>query len=784
MAQDELLSSSEGILTGLRILDLTEGMAGPAATRFLAEYGADVIKVVHPGGDPMRAINPAGFASWNRSKRAVTIDISEPDGLTVLEGYLAHADVVVHDLTPERASIKGLDDAALAQRFPHLIAASVTAYPPGHPDAERLGDEILVQARLGAMDEQQAARPGPMFVRMPFASWGAAYLLAGGIVTRLFERASAGAAHPIHTSLFQGALLPASLYWQRAEAPPIWMAQHTLQRDDHPSNLTIFQCADGRWIHALGGFAHSATLATVLHEVGHEELIGQPVTLGNRAEWATVFAQRPVNEWTDALWAEGVICMPVLEIGEIFTLEQARVNDYAVEVDDARYGVTLQGGFPAATSPRPRVKHGAPWATDDYDAEFRTEGPTAPAVASPLGEGSGATRTRPLAGLRVVDFGAYVAGPMGAQCLADFGADVIKVEPPWGERGRTINQFTGCQRGKRSLAIDMHNPAARPVMERLVASADVVIHNVRESTARRLGIDEAAIRAINPDVVFSHSSAYGLVGPWAEFGAFDPAACALSGWEINISGPGNRPSWLRNSSMDCHTGLALFLGTMLALYERSVRAVAGGTATSLMAVAAMSASETLVQEDGTLAPFVPIDPGQTGTSAYCRIYKASDSWIAVSAATAGQRRAFREALGVGDERELGEAMRRLTVAAAESSLTSRGVPVEVVRRNNRDAFFDAELALETGLVVRTHSKPYGWFECPAGYWSDTDRPLRSAGSIPDIGEHSVEILAELAYSKVEVAELLAGGVISDEPKSAPTKLAQNPITKSLAARDS
>jgi crotonobetainyl-CoA:carnitine CoA-transferase CaiB-like acyl-CoA transferase len=203
-----------------------------------------------------------------------------------------------------------------------------------------------------------------------------------------------------------------------------------------------------------------------------------------------------------------------------------------------------------------------------------------------------------------------------------------------------------------------------------------------------------------------------------------------------------------------------------------------------MAVAAMSASETLVQEDGTLAPFVPIDPGQTGTSAYCRIYKASDSWIAVSAATAGQRRAFREALGVGDERELGEAMRRLTVAAAESSLTSRGVPVEVVRRNNRDAFFDAELALETGLVVRTHSKPYGWFECPAGYWSDTDRPLRSAGSIPDIGEHSVEILAELAYSKVEVAELLAGGVISDEPKSAPTKLAQNPITKSLAARDS
>ncbi|ETB31095.1 hypothetical protein N602_31650 [Mycobacterium avium subsp. hominissuis 10-5606] len=118
------------------------------------------------------------------------------------------------------------------------------------------------------MDEQQALRQGPMFVRMPFANWCAAYLLAAGIVVRLLHRRTAGVVDPVHTSLLQGALVPAGLYWQRAERPPDWMVRHALRRDDHPSNLTIFRCADGRWIHLLGGFTESEPMRDALDAAG------------------------------------------------------------------------------------------------------------------------------------------------------------------------------------------------------------------------------------------------------------------------------------------------------------------------------------------------------------------------------------------------------------------------------------------------------------------------------------------------------------------------------------
>lgn len=763
------------ILDGVRVVDLSLGLSGPLATRILAEYGADVVSVEPPGGDPTRERCPAGFAAWNRSKTAVTLDPADPADRAVLDTLLSAADVLVHDRNQSRARELGLDDATLAERHPHLVAAAVTGYPDGHPDEGRPAEESLVLARLGAMDEQQALRPGPMFVRLPFAGHGAALLLAGGIVARLLERLGTGRGRGVRTSLLQAALAPASLYWQRAGDPPEWLARNTLRRDDHPSNLTIFECRDG-WLHVLGGFSLAPVVQEILVAAGEADLSHEGVTTENRRRWEPIFHTRTVDEWCALLWAAGVICVPVLDVGEVLGLDQTRANGYAVDVDDAFFGPTVQAASPLTTSPPAEVRRGAPWtpaAVQEVLAAWSDAVPRPRAIRSPVPSAG-------LHGIRVLDLGSYVAGPFGGQCLADFGADVVKVEPPWGERGRSINQFTGSQRGKRSLGIDLRDERSRPLLERLLRGADVVTHNIREAAARKLGIDEESVRAVNPDVVYVHATAYGDAGPWAAFGGFDPAAAALSGWSRGIVGPHGRPTWLRNSTMDTHTGLAVFLGAVTGLYQRAVTGRAHRVSTSLLAVAVSSASESLLAGPGhTPTPIVPVTDDQTGVSPHHRIYHTRTGWVAVAALAPAERSALLRTAGVDTADGLEAAFAEREAEELSAALDAAGVPAERVAQSNRDAFFDRELALGSRLVERTETLPYGWFENPGGFWSEASGVLRSTGPIPGVGQHTVEILLDAGCDASEIATGLASGYLSDTRVDPPAGRSANTLTRSL-----
>ena len=157
-------AARDGILAGLRIVDMSHGIPGPVACMLLAEAGADVVKVEPPGGDPLR--ETPGFLTWNRSKRSIALDVHRAGDRETLEQLLAGADVFVHGLRPSVASRHELDDARLAERFPALIPCAVTGYPSGHSYVERPGYEALVAARIGLMDEQKAHRDGPIFYRL------------------------------------------------------------------------------------------------------------------------------------------------------------------------------------------------------------------------------------------------------------------------------------------------------------------------------------------------------------------------------------------------------------------------------------------------------------------------------------------------------------------------------------------------------------------------------------------------------------------------------------------
>ncbi|MBS0640335.1 MAG: CoA transferase [Proteobacteria bacterium] len=182
-----------------------------------------------------------------------------------------------------------------------------------------------------------------------------------------------------------------------------------------------------------------------------------------------------------------------------------------------------------------------------------------------------------LHGIRVVDLSRVLAGPYCGQLLADFGADVIKVEAPGGDENRAwppiapsgaSANFNSVNRGKRSLVLDLKSAAARDVLQQLARSADVVIHSFLPDTAERLGISNAALRAANPRLVVATISGFGAEGPLAAQRGYDMMAQAFAGMMSVTGFPGGPPVRCGASAVDMATGIALYGGIVTALLQR------------------------------------------------------------------------------------------------------------------------------------------------------------------------------------------------------------------------
>ena len=147
-----------GALDGVRVLDLSWGIAGPLGVLLLAEQGADVIKVEPPGGDPFREYS--GYAVWNRSRRSITVDLKCHDGAEAFRRLAADVDVIVETFRPGVTDRLGIGYDALHEINPRLVYLSCPAYPDGHRLAQRPGYDALVQASSGQQWEQPGWRPG------------------------------------------------------------------------------------------------------------------------------------------------------------------------------------------------------------------------------------------------------------------------------------------------------------------------------------------------------------------------------------------------------------------------------------------------------------------------------------------------------------------------------------------------------------------------------------------------------------------------------------------------
>ena len=616
------------ILEGVRVIDLAEGLAGSVAALVLAESGAEVVKIEPSTGAALRGKPP--FAVWNRSKRSIALDAFGKDHAT-FEALAQAADVLVHDYAPAEAASRGLDEASLKALAPGLIVASVTGFPLGHEDEEVPAHDTLVLAASGVMDEQAPVgrADGPVFLRFPLASWGAAWLTAVGVATRLFNARRGGEPGDVRTSLLQGALLPVLMHWRRVDAAPRGLA---LGMPKSRTDATLVECSDGVWLHFIGNVMKAPLVAEAMAAMSEAERAAANAAHPSAywSDWGAckeAFRTKPSAVWLEDLWTHDVAVQPVLPMGALYSDEQCRANDYVLDVDDVDLGTTRQPGMPFVTTPPPRPPRSAP----------RLDADRAEILASWTGRrpAAVATRTvdRPLQGIRVLDLGSYLAGPLAPMLLGDLGADVIKLESLQGDAMRKSAEwsFFGCQRNKRSIAIDLKSPEARTIVERLVKEVDVVHHNQRMPAAKKLGIDYATLRAINPRLIYTHVSSYGPRGPRKDWPGYDQLFQASSGWEYEGAGAGNKPMWHRFGMMDHQAALSSLYGTILALVERERTGEGQFVAASLLGASLLTSSETYLLLDGTLAPYARLDSRQMGLGAGDRLYQVADGWIALVA---------------------------------------------------------------------------------------------------------------------------------------------------------
>jgi len=749
-----------GILEGIRIVDLSDGMAGSVAAMLLAESGADVVVVEPPGGSALRTL--PGFRTWLRSKRSVVIDLSHEDGRRNLHGLLDSADVLIHQLPPTRASELGIDDKSLRSVHPDLIACSVLAWPVNHPDADLPVDELLAMARLGLCDAQlPMRRDGPVYIRFPLGNWGATYLAAIGILARLIVRGRTGRVGPAHTSLVQGALVPMGMHWSRVENPSLPLA-FGMPKETRGSQATLFECADGIWIHLMKSPDAVPAMQEALTELG-EEVVSQAnsanselMSMGfpNLGANAAAFRTRPSAEWLRELWAHDIPAQPAMPYGAIFGDEQARANGYVVELDDPELGRITVPGLPLTIEPPQRISHPAPRPGEHTDAVFAE---WCPRTAEPV---SAPAPRWPLQGLHVLDLGNFLAGPYGPMLLGDLGADVIKLEATTGDPMRGAGwPFAGCQRNKRDIALDLKSPSARDVLESLIQWADIVHHNLRMPAARRLGLDYDSVRSVKPEIVYCHTSSYGPKGPRADWPGYDQLFQAQCGWEVLGAGEGNPPMWHRFGFMDHQCALSSVLATLLGLFHRDRTGAGQQVAASILGAGAMTASETFVGPEGTLATFAELDSGQTGVSPGRAMVELADGWIAIAANGDAQLASLCEIAGIAEARDIATALSNRACTEVFDALEKAGVPAELVRQGQRYPFFDNPANKKAGLVAQYVQAEWGAMEQPGSMWYFGDLDTRLEHAPPELGEHSVEILNELGFSTEQIERLIGDGVV-------------------------
>ncbi len=807
------IGKSTGPFMGLRVIDLTQGIAGAIATMLLSDSGAEVLRIDQPN-DPFATLS--GYRVWQRGKTRVQLDpVTESEKVAEL---IAHADVVV---TSWEQAPEGLDVTSLMNANPRLVHCAITAYGDVSTHRGRPAIDSLVAARTGLAWELRGIpgttigylskaedilghiesdptmavgpnRPGPMFPGIPWAQNATAYLATIGISAALLNRTKTGKGQSIATSILQGALCAASIPWLRVEN--VYADGFLGWTTDPRAPKGYYKSADGKWIQQwvqLPSF--------MLGVGGGDEMVipesgasPRDADLRIETDYADMVmlhhfhplmkeaaAKHTAADWEKAATQLGVP-FEIIRSPEDALLDPSFLADGCVtEIHDPELGpIRAVGSVLRYEKWEPTVptRVAEPGGDTDSLDEIITSWKSEKTARNGETQLSGSS-SAPLAGVRVLDLGLAIAGPFGAQLLADLGADVIRVHAPRDEAWMNTQYSHMSNRGKRSIGIDLKQPGALELFYELVKSADVVHHNMRPDAAKKLKIDPESLSKVNPNLIYCHTRGY-EEGARADRAANDQTAAAIAGtgWVDGGTDNGGTPIWPSISLGDTGNGLLSAIAVLQALYHRELAGEAQKVGTSIVYAHLLNASMAWSTPDGSVTGNRPrVGEQAWGTDATHRYYPTSEGYLALAAIGQTHWEALTGVIAeLADERfstiekrrEHNADLNKLLeqVFAAESARTwcdrldAAGVPAEVVASGPGTVFFDDPEFKERELITSYTHPVTGRMEM-IGRLIDI-AGAKPSGAPPLLGEHTREILLEMGRSDSEIDQLVNDGVVA------------------------
>jgi crotonobetainyl-CoA:carnitine CoA-transferase CaiB-like acyl-CoA transferase len=798
-------------LEGLLVVNLSPSLGGAFVGQFFADFGAQVVLVEPPGGSPLRT--QAGWPIWSRGAKSLEATLDDP----AVRALAERADILIDTFRPGVLERHGLGHEQLAAVNPRLVTVSITGFGRDTELSSRKGYEGVVMAKIGAYSQFTAMtdREGPAFATLPYCTTSAAELAITGALVALYEREKSGVGQRVDTSLIQGIAAHDTWNWMISfwarkypdafQTAPVVNTQRKVPNSWLSYGLLQGVTKDGRWLQFSQASPHlfkAFLVATGLDDPAWENAWEDEDLDRREAFWERLLGAvraKTVEEWRQTFDEHPNVFAEVFRSGtELLHHPQMIFDDQIAEQDVPGLGKlrTAKPFVRLSKTPGSAV-HPLP-ALNQHGEELRALAKSP--IAAPTETAS--TKTLPLEGVTIIELGVFYAAPFGLAVLADLGARVIKIEQLDGDAIRFQLPFpelggVKVTQGKESLAVDFATPEGKAIVLDLLKDADLVLQAYRAGVAKRLGLDEASVRAINPDVIYHEAPGFGVGGPYGHRPAYAPTIGAGSGMaKRNImsavpEGPDLTMEQIKDGAIkmgascltvgnaDGFSALAVACGQALGLLARERGAGAQGVVTTMLSTMSQILSEDMAEYAGR-PQLATADSDLMGLGPLYRLYPAAaGSWLFLAAPQADEWEALKVALpgaGLDDPRfataegrkadadaladVLSAAFAKAPAAEWEQRLSDADIGcAEVHAGPSHDALMlPGGLAHRLGMVTEVE---HGLFGVHPRLTSllEFSRSQTRAGPGALIGEHTDKVLTERGFTAEQLQDLAARKVI-------------------------